>query len=72
MVDGSDFICDIDMYIYLPDKLIKYLTYVAYMPTLVGIFLFGIYLVIIFEVDTAVCCMLAYRLKMLDTYAHLV
>ena len=63
MVDGSDFISG--TYVYIAS--IEATTYVAYMSTLVGIFLSGTYLAITCEVGIAVHCVMAHELKIVGS-----
>ena len=50
--------------------LFRHAKFLAYMPKLVGIFVFGTYLAITCEIEFAVDCAWAYIYKMLGLYTH--
>ena len=63
MGDCIDFICGMYMHIHLPYKFMKYLTYMAYMSSLVGLFVPSTYLAVTWEVYIADGCILAHMCK---------
>ena len=70
LVDDSYSICGIVMCIHPPYGLVKYWTYVAYEPSLGGIFISGIYLAIICEIKVAVGCVLAHVSKNVGSHTY--
>ena len=70
MVDVSDFLCGIYICIYPLFMYVKYLAYVAYMPSLVGIFVSGPHWEK-FEVEVAVGCILPHSYRNVgSTYSY--